>query len=112
MFWYEGSYNLLHIGERYPSLMHSVFDSHVHPVDVFFLRIIIRHSFTINVDKYLLVYSIAADVDCLSILGLPKVYGYRFFSVREWDTLITIKPVFIRGGEIVDKTIYFVFRIC
>ena len=92
--------------------MHSVIDSHVHPVDVFFLRIIFRHSFTIDVYKHMLLYYMAADVDCFAILGLPKVYGDDFFSVREWDTLITIEPVLIRGSEIVDQTIYFIFKIC
>ena len=109
---YKGSHNLFHIGERYPGLMHSVFDSHIHAVDVFFLRIMIRHSFTVDVNKNMLLCCTAADVNCFSVLGLPKVYGDDFFSVREWDTFITIKPVLIRGGEIVNKTIYFISRIC
>ena len=111
LFWYERPSDLLHIGQRYPSPIHCIFDPHIHPVNVFFLRFIIHHHFAINVDKHTLLLCLKADVDFFSVLGLPKVYGDYFFTVRRWDALVTIKFVFIRGREIVDKTVYFIFGI-
>lgn len=106
LFWYKGPYNLLHVGERYPSAIHCVFDPPIHPVNVILFRMIIRYPFTIDIDKGMLLYSVAADVDGFSVLGLPKIYGDIFFSVRERDTLVMIEFVFIRGFEIVDETVY------